>query len=155
MQFTIIPAVPTDAPRACGPILRSIPEWFGIEEATAGYIAATATKPTWIAWVGDAAAGFVSITRHYPGAAEIHCIAVHKDFHGRGVGTALVRHVEALLRDDGVRYLQVKTMGPSRPNAEYARTLRFYESRGFERLEEVHGLWPRMPALILVKRLSP
>lgn len=42
-------------------------------------------------------------------------------------------------------------MGPSRPNAEYARTTHFYESRGFTCLEEVTGLWPGLPTLILVK----
>jgi GNAT superfamily N-acetyltransferase len=140
-------------------VLRSIPEWFGIESATLDYIAATATKPTWVAHVESAsdspssAAGFLTITRHNPLAAEIHCIAVHKSHHGRGIGTALLRCVEPLLRDDGVQFLQVKTMGPSRPNAEYARTTHFYLSRGFTPLEELTGLWPGLPTLILVKKL--
>lgn len=143
----------SDAPAVCGPILRSIPEWFGIESATLAYIAATGEKPTWIAEHRGRPAGFITIHRHYPASAEIHCIAVHKDHHGCGVGTAMLNHVEPLLAAEGVRFLQVKTMGPSKPNAEYARTTHFYDSRGFARLEEVTGLWPGLPTLILVKSL--
>lgn len=54
----------------------------------------------------------------------------------------------------GVEYLQVKTQGPSKPNAQYARTTQFYESRGFVPMEELHGIWPGLPCLLLVKRLG-
>ena len=57
------------------------------------------------------------------------------------------------LRARGVECLQVKTMGPSKPNAEYGRTTHFYESRGFVGLEEVTGLCPRLPMLIVIKRI--
>ena len=154
----IFPAGP-DGPRLCEPVLRSVPEWFGIESATLKYIADTARMPTWVAMVDGLAAserraaGFITINRHFPESAEVHCIAVHKDHHGRAVGTALLRFVEGELRRDGVEYLQVKTMGPSKPTAEYAMTLRFYRSRGFTPVEEIHGLWPGIPALVLIKRL--
>lgn len=140
------------APAQCEPVLRSIPQWFGIESATRAYIDACGTLPTWIA-PGDRAevSGFLTIRRHFDHAAEIHCIAVHAAHHGTGVGTALLAHVEAELRTGGVRWLQVKTMGPSRPNAEYARTLEFYLARGFQPLEEFLGLWDGIPALQLIK----
>lgn len=148
-----------DAPVRCEPILRSVPEWFGVEEATRRYIGATARLPTWIAALpGPNAgarvdAGFITVERHFEEAADIHCIAVHKRFHGAGVGTALVRYAEEHLRHAGVRYLQVKTMGPSKPNAEYARTLKFYQHCGFARLEEMHGVWAGIPCLMMVKKL--
>lgn len=81
-------------------------------------------------------------------------MAVAKNAHGMGVGTALTRWVERVLWYDGIEYLQVKTQGPSRPCPEYARTLHFYEKMGFARLEELHGLWAGIPCLILVKRLE-
>ena len=53
-----------------------------------------------------------------------------------------------------MRYLQVKTLGPSRPDDEYERTRRFYEARGFVALEEMFGVWAEdNPMLILVKAL--
>ena len=143
-----------DGPQLCEPILRSVPEWFGIESSTRAYVEATSRLPTWIAKAGEAVAGFITLERHEPRAAEIHCMAVHRAFHGRGVGSAMVRLAERILFNDGFAYLQVKTMGPSKPNAEYARTLRFYESAGFVRLQEFQGIWPGIPCLVLVKRLE-
>lgn len=149
-----------EAPARCEPILRSVPEWFGIEESTRAYIEAAGRLPTWIATVAGSGAsgsrvdaGFITIERHFEESADIHCIAVDRRVHGSGVGTALVRAVEEQLARIGVRYLQVKTMGPSTPNAEYAQTLKFYLRCGFARMEEVHGLWPGIPCLILVKKL--
>jgi len=50
--------------------------------------------------------------------------------------------------------MQVKTLGPSRPNEEYARTRAFYEVMGFRPLEEFPQFWDeKNPCLILVKRL--
>lgn len=152
-RYTIESAVGEDASRRCEPILRSLPEWFGIEEATRGYIAAAAAMPTWVASLAGRDAGFITVNRHYEEAAEVHCIAVHRDFHGQGAGTALMRWSEEHLRRLGVKYLQVKTMGPSKANDEYTRTLHFYLRCGFARLEELHGLWPGMPCLVLVKKL--
>ena len=55
---------------------------------------------------------------------------------------------------DGVRLLQVKTLGPSDPDEGYRRTRRFYQAVGFEPLEELVGLWPGNPCLIMVKVLG-
>lgn len=147
---------PERGPALCGPVLRSVPDWFGIESATRAYIEATGTLPTWVALDGPEAMiarGFLTIHKRFPHAAEIHCVAVHRDSHGKGIGTALVRFVEDALREGGVRFLQVKTMGPSRPNAQYAMTTRFYLSVGFEPVEEFIGLWNGLPALQLIKTL--
>lgn len=65
-----------------------------------------------------------------------------------------MRHVEQELSREGVEYLQVKTLGPSRPNAEYALKKKFYERVGFVPLEELSGIWPGVPCLILVKRID-
>ena len=53
----------------------------------------------------------------------------------------------------GVRVLQVKTLGPSRPDAGYSKTLSFYVAMGYIPLEELQGIWPENPCLILVKPL--
>ena len=131
-------------------ILRSVPEWFGIETSTLKYIADTARYPTWLARCGEEVVGFATLRQHFPGAAEIHCIAAHRKWRGKGVGTMMVRALCAECRRLGIRYLQVKTQGPSRPCLEYSQTLKFYEAVGFTALEELTGLWPGIPCLILV-----
>jgi GNAT superfamily N-acetyltransferase len=135
--------------RLCESILRELPEWFGIEEATAAYIRDVAELPTFA--VEDD--GFLALKHHGPSAAEVYVMGVRPAHHGRGLGTALLEAAEEYLCARGVDYLQVKTLGPSRPSEEYERTRRFYEARGFVALEEIHGLWEQNPCLLMVKRL--
>ncbi len=152
--MSIALATAAEAPRRVEPILRSVSEWFGIEAATRMYIDMSGKLPTHVARLGGRDAGFLTVARHFRESAEVYCMAVAKDFHGTGIGTALLRHVETALAREGTLFLQVKTQGPSKPNAGYARTLHFYETRGFTRLEEISGLWPGIPCLMLVKRLG-
>ncbi len=143
-------------------LLRSLPGWFGIESANAAYVAAAATLPTYLArpatGQGPGAesqpVGVLLADRHFPAAAEIHLLAVDPAHHRRGVGRALVDALEHDLVADGVRLLQVKTLGPSDPDEGYRRTRRFYQAVGFEPLEELTGLWPGNPCLIMVKVLA-
>lgn len=81
-------------------------------------------------------------------------MAVERRYHGSGIGRRLLEAVEAGVGEDGVEWLQVKTLGPSHPSEEYAKTRRFYESAGYCALEEMHGLWPATPCLVMVKRVS-
>jgi ribosomal protein S18 acetylase RimI-like enzyme len=130
--------------------LRALPEWFGIEEATAAYIRAVRELETFAA--GEA--GFLSLKQHNPRAAEIYVMGVLPEQHQRGVGSALLAAAEEALCQRGVEYLQVKTLGPSRESEGYAATRRFYEARGFVPIEEFPALWPGNPCLLLVKKLS-
>ena len=133
----------------CQSILRDLPDWFGIEEATAAYIRDVAELPTFR--VGDDA--FLSLKVHTPQAAEVYVMGVLRERHGQGLGTALLAAAEEHLRAQGVEYLQVKTLGPSYPDEGYARTRSFYVARGFVPLEELLDLWEQNPCLLLVKRL--
>ncbi len=68
------------------------------------------------------------------------------------MGTALLARLEDELRADGVRYLQVKTLGPSQPDEEYAATRAFYEARGFVPIEEFIDFWDDEPMLMVKGR---
>ena len=138
----------------CERILRALPEWFGIESSLIQYVKDTTTRPTWIvdAPGGDAIA-CLTLREHNASSGEIHLIAVHPDNHRCGVGRMLIEFLEHHLRSRGFRYLQVKTLGPSRPSAEYELTRKFYEAMGFTALEEFATLWPGNPCLLMVKKL--
>lgn len=136
-------------------LLRSLPDWFGIEESLQAYVEDARTKPTYLAVnqkSGDVL-GALLVTTHNPASAEIHLLAVSPDHHRRGIGRALVRGFETDMAAAGTRLLQVKTLGPSEPDEAYSRTLRFYVAMGYIPLEELKGLWPENPCLILVKPL--
>lgn len=141
-------------PEACDQVLRCLPEWFGIESAIVAYVDAVRTRPTVTVEVAGAVVGFVALTRHFDRAAELHVLGLRREHHGRGLGRRMIEAAETWLAEDGVRFVQVKTMGPSKPDAHYARTTAFYRAIGYEPLEELHGLWGALPALVLVKRLD-
>jgi len=144
---------PAERSRIAEAVLRDLPEWFGIEEATAAYIDAAATLPTFAA---GSEAGFLCLKQHMPQAAEVYVMAVRREHHRRGIGRALVAEAESWCRARGIRFLQVKTLGPSRESRGYGATRAFYEAMGFVALEELHGLWGgENPALILVKDVTP
>jgi GNAT superfamily N-acetyltransferase len=140
-------------------LLGLLPHWFGIEASSEAYVASAHELPTYLAWpadrpVGSEPVGVLLAKRHFPEAAEIYLLADPARHRG-GVGRALVRTLEADLVADGVKFLQVKTLGPSKPDAGYQLTRKFYLAVGFRPLEELHGLWdPGNPCLIMVKALS-
>ena len=144
-------------------LLRSLPDWFGIESSIVEYVAKAHELPTYLAWPAGGSAprvtssrpvGVLLAARHFPESAEIYLMAVEPDMHRRGIGSALIEALEADLVADGVDLLQVKTLGPSQADASYDRTRRFYSRMGFRPLEEIHDLWPGNPCLIMIKVLS-
>lgn len=139
----------------CVPIIRSLPEWFGIEEAIVAYAAEIDGLPTFLAGPLDAVSGFLSLKQHNPYAAEIYVMGIRRDFHRAGIGRRLVQAAETWLRQQGVEYLQVKTLGPSSADENYARTRAFYQALGFRPLEELKQIWDTQnPCLIMIKRLD-
>jgi len=149
----ILPLRPGEG-AACEQVMRSLPGWFGIEEAIVDYARASETMETYVADESGQVVGFITLNQRSPVTAEIHCMAVRPEFHGKGLGRALVERVEALLASRPIEFLEVKTLGPSRPNAEYERTRRFYRHMGFQPLEE-KDLWGEgNPCLIMVKHIK-
>lgn len=142
-------------PERVAAMLRALPEWFGIEEANAHYVEAAGRLPSYLARVDGEVVGACLIEHHTPHAAEVHLLVVDRPWHRRGVGRALMAEVEDDLREAGMTFLQVKTLGASHESEEYARTRRFYEALGYLAVEEFAAdtLWPGNPCLLLLKHL--
>ena len=67
----------------------------------------------------------------------------------------MLRDAEVRLAGQGVEYLQVKTRGPSKPDAGYEKTRAFYLAYGFRPLEEFPLLWDAdNPALQMIKTID-
>jgi GNAT superfamily N-acetyltransferase len=136
-------------------LLDQLPTWFGIPEANAGYVASATELPGLVAVTDTEPVGVLLHRRHFPESAEIHLLAVAPHWHRHGVGTAIVDMLVADLVADSCAVLQVKTLGPSHPDAGYAATRAFYHAIGFVPVEETTALWPDNPCLIMVKWLRP
>jgi coenzyme F420-0:L-glutamate ligase/coenzyme F420-1:gamma-L-glutamate ligase len=144
---------PAERSRIAEAVLRDLPDWFGIEQATRQYIEDAATLPTLAV---EPEHGFLCLKQHTPHAAEIYVMGVRQAEHRKGIGRALVAAAESWCRARGIPYLHVKTLGPSRPDRGYDATRSFYEAVGFVALEELHGLWDEEnPTLVLVKDVRP
>ena len=140
--------------KTCETVIRSLPDWFEIEEAIQNYAVEINSLPTFLAIEDDRTLGFVTIKRHNPYAAEVYVMGVLPDFHRKGIGRALMEQTEAYAKGTGVEYLQVKTLGLSNPDENYAKTRAFYMAMGFCPIEEFTQIWnDQNPCLILVKRI--
>jgi GNAT superfamily N-acetyltransferase len=139
----------------CVPLIRALPEWFGLEAAILNYEKEIEKLPTFLAEADGHTLGFLTLKQHTSYAAEILVMAVERDAQRGGIGRALVAAAEAHACRLGIEYLQVKTLGPSNPDPAYARTRAFYEAMRFRPLEEFKQLWDENnPCLVLVKKLE-
>lgn len=71
---------------------------------------------------------------------NLYFIAVHPSQHGDGIGTALLAHLEEVLRqrgEDEARVLIVETSS----TGQYEATRAFYEARGFDREARIRDFY--------------
>jgi len=154
MSFLIRP-IKDGEYKFCEKILRSLPEWFGIEEAILDYVKDIQSMDTRIAENNNEIVGFITIKHHTEISAELQVMAVKPKFHRQRYGSQLVEDAEKSLRNKSVEFFQVKTLAPFHPDPNYAKTRKFYEHLGFKHLEE-NNLWgEKNPCLIMVKYLKP
>jgi len=140
----------------CKPVLSMLSDWFGIDEANQNYLKAIDQLPTFLALdEKQEVVGFLTVKQHYPTTAEVYITGVLPEYHRRGFGQRLLFAAENYLCNQGVMYLQVKTLSDSAPDPNYARTRAFYLAMGFNPLEELKTMWDDAnPALLLVKSLQ-
>lgn len=135
--------------------MATLPSWFGIPEACQSYVEAAASLPSYLAVDEDGTTrGVALVKRHFATAAELYLIAVDAGSRGLGLGRLLVAAVEADLAADGVRFLQVRTVGDSFEDAGYAQTRKFYLALGFAPIEEFSHLDWNGPTLLLIKQVT-
>lgn len=154
-QVEIVPFESETHAAECTAVLAALPGWFGQPASNAEYLRGLAELPAFVALHGDRVAGFASLRLHDVRRAEIEVLAVRPEWHRRGVGRALLTHIEDWLQSRNAEILGVKTLGPSRPDPFYAGTRAFYRALGFRAVLETTEPWgPDNPALILVKLLG-
>jgi N-acetylglutamate synthase-like GNAT family acetyltransferase len=96
----------------CIPILRLLPEWFGIEAANKNFEREINTLPTFLANTDRRTLGFLSLKQHTPFASEVYVMGIRSEAQRGGLGQELIEKAVAYTRELGIEYLQVKTLGP-------------------------------------------
>ncbi len=83
------------------------------------------------------------------GTYDLYWIATRSGSQGRGVGQALMAHVEHRVREDHGRLLVVETAGKS----SYEGTIAFYRRLGYEEVSRIEDFYDVGDArLIFIKR---
>lgn len=121
-------------------ILESLPDWFGIPEATEEYIADSKGRPFFCAYADDVPVGFLYLKETGRHTVELAVMGVLKDFHRQGVGRKLFAEAKNEVKRLGYSFVQVKTVQMGRYDI-YDDTNRFYLSLGFKELEVFPTLW--------------
>lgn len=138
----------------CNDILRSLPDWFGIEQSIQDYVKHVEDLPTFAAWLDGKIVGFLALKTHFSCTAEIYVMGVKKEFQNRGIGKALLKKAEEYLCQKSYKFLTVKTVSSSFEDVNYANTRSFYDAVGFYPLEEFKKFWDENnPCLFMVKVL--
>lgn len=85
---------------------------------------------------------------------NLYFIAVQPTQHGRGTGTALLTHVESLLRDAGEATARVLIVETSSTD-QYAPTRAFYLARGFDQEAQIRDFYgPGDDKVVFWKKLT-
>ena len=121
-------------------ILEQLPEWFGIPEARESYIRKSAGETMIASFENGAPNGFLCLKQTGRDTVELAVMGVLKEYHRKGIGTALFQAAKAIAAERGYSFLQVKTVQMGRYE-EYDRTNLFYLSLGFREFEVFPTLW--------------
>jgi GNAT superfamily N-acetyltransferase len=139
----------------CEVILRSLPEWFGIESAIRAYARNVQSMPVFVAELQGTIVGFLAVEPHNQYTAELCVMGVLRQFHRLGVGRGLVEHAESYLRQHGFEFFSVKTLAATPGEGGYDSTRRFYLAMGFRPVEVFSTLWgDDNPCLMMIKSIE-
>ncbi len=142
------PVTPEDGPAVIDLVVAA--GMFTRDEAAFLGEALTTDGTTCLVEDGDDGGGLTSVLLYRPEEAadrayDLTMIAVHPDRQGEGRGTALMRHAEQVLRDQGQRLLIVRTSG----TAQYDGTRAFYRRLGYTEQTHVPDYWTDGDDLVL------
>lgn len=139
----------------CEEVLRDLPEWFGIEEATQEYIESVSQYEMFALYKEDTLVGFYSVREENEDCLDMYVLGVKKEFHRQGYGRLLQNHVFEYARDLGYKYCMVLTLSKSHKDLGYKKTRDFYHSMGFVDIYESNRIWDKAnPTQIMVKKLG-
>lgn len=115
----------------CRKITADLPEYFGLPDINEHYAVGIRSRTNFAAKIGAQYIGLISIEFPYPSNANIYWMAVLRDFHAKGIGTALMDAVFKHARLNHAKTITVETVAPFVADENYFKTYKFYEQIGF------------------------
>ena len=110
-----------------------------LDDMIAPYLSDPASTDMWLTDMDQSprAIAYCAPERMTEGTWNLYLIAVHPDVHGKGVGTAMLHHLEELLTARGERVLLVETSGLD----SFARTRQFYLKANYEQEARIRDFY--------------
>ena len=135
-------------------VLEALRDWFEVDESREYYIHESRNWPFFAAFDGGSPAGFLCLKETGKPTVELAVMGVLKQCHRHGIGRQLFTAAVAYARNNGYRFMQVKTVREG-IYPDYDATNRFYQSLGFCELEVFPDLWDKdNPCQIYIMSLT-
>ena len=136
-------------------IMHSLRKWFNPAEDIEAKALLHRDMDFVAAYNGDGAVGFLALKQHNLYTCEIFNMGVLEEYHGQGLGSALIEAACAYCHRQGNRFLTIKTLDASVNYEPYERTRAFYRRRGFLPLEVIKNYWnEENPCLLMARYLG-
>jgi ribosomal protein S18 acetylase RimI-like enzyme len=147
-------ATPDDTP-AIATLARGLEGWFDEHARTIAIPTDVRHQTVFVATEENELLGFISLYV-MEGRLNIGWIGVRRDWHRRGVGSALMARAEERARELGIDTLAVYTLGEGVDYEPYERTRQFYFKHGFRITRRSQTDSESCPELVdLAKKLGP
>ena len=133
-------------------IMNALPEWFSPPEDIVNKSRIHREYPFLAAYDKGKAVGFAALKIHNSYTVDVYNLGVLKKYHRCGIGHELLLACEQYCRENGYKFLTVKTLDESAAYEPYNGTRAFYGKEGFYPLEVFTNFWDEEnPCLFMVK----
>ncbi|VEB34096.1 GNAT family N-acetyltransferase [Legionella cherrii] len=134
MNYQIDQVQPNVAEQLCREITIDLPEWFGLPECNEYYVNGVKEHINFAVKVNKRYVGLLSLEFPYPRNGTIFWMGIFRQYHGQGLGYALMREAIRYAVAQSALTITVETLSPDERDANYLNTYRFYERQGFQPL---------------------
>ena len=136
-------------------IMNSLPTWFSPPEDIAKKSIMHREMPFFAVFDGNKVIGFLALKVHNEYTVDMYNLGVLEKYHRQGIGHIMLKSVENYCKENGYKFITVKTLDSSAQYEPYERTRSFYLKNGFYPLEVFPLFWnEENPCLFLAKYIG-
>ena len=146
---------PDEVSRACEHLIGLLPDWFGLPESNAAYVAGVAECTCYGAFdTAGTCIGLIALRPHFETTLEVWWMGVDPGRHRQGIGEKLIGAAVDEASRLGCSAMVLTTLGEESDDPGYAATRRFYLAQGFRALVHDHMADPECPMIWMIRHVD-